>query len=159
MFLEISQNSQKNTCVRVCNFIKKEAVAQVFSKNTCFTEHLWVTASQLYLTLSWRRPISYRTQSIDLLRKSMDWFLYDIRLRHERVKRKLFFRKCLTETPRFCIFVSIYTSRSILCLIYVTYFSIIIFIVTRIYRNRQSSVSGCSLTFASFFSNSLWCCL
>ena len=30
------------------------------------------------LTLSWRRPISYRNQSID-------WFLYDIGLRHERV--------------------------------------------------------------------------
>ena len=30
--------------------------------------------------------MSYRNQSIDLLRKSMDWFLYDIGLRHERVK-------------------------------------------------------------------------
>ena len=30
------------------------------------------------LTLSWRRPLSYRNQSID-------WFLYDIGLRHERV--------------------------------------------------------------------------
>ena len=40
-FLEIPQNSQENTCVRVsfliklqawaCNFIKKEALAQVFS--------------------------------------------------------------------------------------------------------------------------------
>ena len=30
--------------------------------------------------------ISYRNQSIDLLCKSMDWFLYDIGLRHERVK-------------------------------------------------------------------------
>ena len=29
---------------------------------------------------------SYRNQSIDLLCKSMDWFLYDIGLRHERVK-------------------------------------------------------------------------
>ena len=38
------------------------------------------------LTLSWRRPLSYRNQSIDLLRKSLDWFLYDIGLRHERVK-------------------------------------------------------------------------
>ena len=27
-----------------------------------------------------------RNQSIDLQRKSMDWFLYDIDLRHERVK-------------------------------------------------------------------------
>ena len=39
-----------------------------------------------FLTLSRRRPISYRNQSIDLLCKSTDWFLYDIGLRLERVK-------------------------------------------------------------------------
>ena len=38
------------------------------------------------LPLSWRRPLSYRNQSIDLLCKSMDWFLYDNGLRPERVK-------------------------------------------------------------------------
>ena len=38
------------------------------------------------LTLSRRRPLSYRNQSIDLLRKSMDWFLYDNGLRLEKVK-------------------------------------------------------------------------
>ena len=60
--LEILQNSLENTCVRVsfliklqaltCNFIKKEALAQVFFcefyeifKNTFFTEHLRATAS------------------------------------------------------------------------------------------------------------------
>ena len=60
--LEISQNSQENTCARVSfliklqaevyNFIKKEALTQVFScifceisKKTFFTEHLWATAS------------------------------------------------------------------------------------------------------------------
>ena len=32
------------------------------------------------LTLSWRRPLSYRNQSIDI------WFLYDNGPRHERVK-------------------------------------------------------------------------
>ena len=32
---------------------------------------------KVYLTLSWQRPVSYRNQSIDLLGKSMDWFLYD----------------------------------------------------------------------------------
>ena len=49
VFLEISQNSQENTCA---NFIKKESLAQVFScefceisKNTFFKEHLWTTAS------------------------------------------------------------------------------------------------------------------
>ena len=57
VFLEISQNSQENTCARVSiliklNFIKKETLAQVFSfdfceisKNTFFTEHVWATAS------------------------------------------------------------------------------------------------------------------
>ena len=32
--------------------------------------------------------LSYRNQSIDLRSKSMDWFLYDRDLRHERVKAK-----------------------------------------------------------------------
>ena len=60
MFLEVLRNSQENTCARVSfliklqvsNFIKREALAQVFScefyeisKNTFFTEHLWTTAS------------------------------------------------------------------------------------------------------------------
>ena len=40
------------------------------------------------LTLSWRRPLSYRNQSIDLHRKSIDWFLYDNDLCHERVKER-----------------------------------------------------------------------
>ena len=38
------------------------------------------------LTLSWRRSISHRKLSIDLQGKSVDWFLYDRGLRHERVK-------------------------------------------------------------------------
>ena len=38
------------------------------------------------LTLSRRRPLWYRNQYIGLLRKSMDWFLYDNGLRLERVK-------------------------------------------------------------------------
>ena len=38
------------------------------------------------LTLSGRRPLSYRNQSIDLLHKLIDWFLYDNGLRHERIK-------------------------------------------------------------------------
>ena len=31
-------------------------------------------------------PLSYRNQSIDLLCKWMDWFIYDNDPRHERVK-------------------------------------------------------------------------
>ena len=39
------------------------------------------------INLSWRGPLSYRNQSIDLQSKSeQDWFLYDNSLRHERVK-------------------------------------------------------------------------
>ena len=62
VFLEISQNSQENTCARdsffnkvagqACNFIKKDSVVQVFScefceisKNAFFIEHLRATAS------------------------------------------------------------------------------------------------------------------
>ena len=54
VFLEIPQNSQENTVV--CNFIKKETLAQVFScefceisKSTFFTEHLLATASGSFL--------------------------------------------------------------------------------------------------------------
>ena len=35
VFLEISQNSQENTCAQACNFIKKETLAQVFSCEFC----------------------------------------------------------------------------------------------------------------------------
>ena len=61
----MSQNWQENTCGRAsfliklpeaCNFIKNEALAQVFlcefykiSKNTFFTEHLWTVASAFTL--------------------------------------------------------------------------------------------------------------
>ena len=38
------------------------------------------------LTLSRRRPLSYRNHSTDLLCKSIDWFLYENGLCHERVK-------------------------------------------------------------------------
>ena len=54
--------------------------------------HLPAHGVKYVLTLSWRRPLSYRNQSTDLLRKSMDWFLCDNGLRHERVKC-LFFKK------------------------------------------------------------------
>ena len=57
------------------------------------------------LTLSWRRPLSYRNQSIDLRSKSKDWFLYDKGLRHERVKLK-------NETARFP-FIWIWTNEII----------------------------------------------
>ena len=39
-------------------------------------------------TLSWQSSLSYRNQSIDLQSKTLDWFLYDRDLRHERVNIK-----------------------------------------------------------------------
>ena len=65
VFLEISQNSQENTCARVsfliklqagaCKFIKKESLAQVssrefweISKNTFFYRTPLVDASDMY---------------------------------------------------------------------------------------------------------------
>ena len=38
------------------------------------------------LTPSWRRSVSYRKQSTDLLCKSMDWFLCDRDLRHKELR-------------------------------------------------------------------------
>ena len=38
------------------------------------------------ITLPWRRSLSYRSQFIDLQSKSIDWILYDMDFRHERVK-------------------------------------------------------------------------
>ena len=49
-----------------------------------FLKHSSILKAQL--TLSWRRPLSYRNRSTDLQSKSMDWFLNDNGLRHERVK-------------------------------------------------------------------------
>ena len=40
---------------------------------------------EIRLTLSWRRSLSYRNQSIDLQSKSVNWFLYLRGLHHERV--------------------------------------------------------------------------
>ena len=39
-----------------------------------------------WLTLSWRRSLPYRNQSIDLFYESVDWFLHDRDLRHEKIK-------------------------------------------------------------------------
>ena len=54
VLLEISQNSQENTCARVsflikvqasaCSFIKKETLAQVFSCATSLKKRLWHTS-------------------------------------------------------------------------------------------------------------------
>ena len=89
MFLEISQNSQKNTCARVSlviklqasNVIKEDILAQVFScefcevlKNIFLTEHLWATASvdnlmQTHLKSSPVNFINYKSMQAYLFNK------------------------------------------------------------------------------------------
>ena len=49
-------------------------------------EVLYLRRKERHLTLSWRRSLSYRNQSIDLQSKSMDWLLYDKNLPHQRVE-------------------------------------------------------------------------
>ena len=44
-------------------------------------------------------PLSYRNQSIDLLSKSLDWFLYDRDLRHERGKSEAHWEPSQMSNP------------------------------------------------------------
>ena len=49
--------------------------------------HKWVWGTlHTFKTSLTRRPLSYRNQFIDLLWKSIDWFLYDNGLSHDKVK-------------------------------------------------------------------------
>ena len=59
---------------------------------------LWKNA----LTLSWWRSLSYRNQSIGLLCKSMDWFLYDRDIRHKKVNE---------HENAWCLWMSIYLQK------------------------------------------------
>ena len=86
-----------------CNFIKKETLLALafpvsFKKPLrapFYRTHLvaaFAVFDQIFIskhpssTLSLRKTLSYRNQSIDLQCKSIDWFLYDMNLRHKRVK-------------------------------------------------------------------------
>ena len=81
VFWEISENSQENICARIsfliklqadaCNHIKKETLTQVFfcefyeiSKNSFFTEHLWVTASDTTVCRYFNRCFIWLYQKI-----------------------------------------------------------------------------------------------
>ena len=48
-------------------------------------------------TLSRRRSLAYRNQSIYLQTKSMDWFLYDRQLRHKDLNTTFFTSLCSTS--------------------------------------------------------------
>ena len=56
--------------------------------------------TKLYLTLSWRRYLSYRNQSTDFQNKSMDWFLYMI--------GTTIMKELITDTITYVHFLSIH---------------------------------------------------
>ena len=68
--------------------VKNSFVAEVTFKNSAkmTLKRILIKKTVWPLTISWRMSLSYRNQSIDLQSKSMDWFLYDRDLRHERAK-------------------------------------------------------------------------
>ena len=76
-FSGLIERDQQHKIVQPC---QNNSLLKTFQNFKHF--NLWKT----FLTLSWRRPKSYRNQSVDLLCKTMDWFPYDIGLPHERVK-------------------------------------------------------------------------
>ena len=59
-----------------CYKVRRNNVSLINFEN----ERLNIMIYRSSLTLSWRRPLSYRNQT------KPDWFLYDNGLRHERVK-------------------------------------------------------------------------
>ena len=72
--------------IKIASLIIFNVVSRVFWTMYTLEKHLgkfsWF---QQKLTLSWRRSLSYRNQSIDLHSKSMDWSLNNRYLGHERV--------------------------------------------------------------------------
>ena len=77
------------TCQRVTMvFVSNLGVLKITRKRTRISSE--IINRILFLTLSRRRPLSYGNQSIELRSKSMNWFLYDNGLRHEKVKINFF---------------------------------------------------------------------
>ena len=101
--LDFLENSAKITGKHLCRSLEtpKRCLTESFAKffkNYFFTEHLPTTVSDFLSTLfldvvleqiktclahSWRRSLSYRNQSVDSNRKSMDWFPYN---RHSSIQ-------------------------------------------------------------------------
>ena len=76
----------------------KVGPASKMTKNGCLLSvnygcvlHSWKAQGKEIL----RRSLSYRNQPIDSESKSVDWFLHDMDLRHERVKPKYYFTSSL----------------------------------------------------------------
>ena len=118
MFLEISQNSQENTCARVsflknlqtsaCNFIKEEALAQAFycefgeiSRNTFFLQNtsgrlllkpsiLWKRAPQgTHLTFIKRQIITEETKLVETFNNFFSNIVRNLQAQNEQGIPKL----------------------------------------------------------------------
>ena len=70
-----------------CMLVSEHVYQELLKFNPLSTDTALYFDTLQYLTLSRRWSLSYRNQSIDLFYKSVDWFLYDKDLRHERVKQ------------------------------------------------------------------------
>ena len=79
-YAKIEAIKEKIALFEFCN--QESPTILVEHNKDCLEETLSSKWLVLHLTLSWQRPLLDRKQSIDLFRKSMDWFLYDNGLRH-----------------------------------------------------------------------------
>ena len=102
---------EKNSRMYILFHIKKQ---HYFVHFLCLFLKLSI-AFCVSLTFSWRRPLSYRHQSIDLRTKSMDWFLYDNDLPHERVKHIMYFTTFSNIKWHFCHVNEIDIRKALTC--------------------------------------------
>ena len=82
--------------VNISAYVVHKNLCNLFIHHCAYVKilHKW----EFGLTLSRRRSLSYRNKSIDLQSKSMDWFLYDGDLRHERAKKHIVVIVHLTQS-------------------------------------------------------------
>ena len=100
--------------INFCNFSQHVPIAEyllflyLLNQQPSVCHVIFSSSISWQLTLSWRRFLSYRNQSIDLLCKLMNWFLYDRYLRHERVRDYFYINWTLTDSlsHSFCWWIS-----------------------------------------------------
>ena len=93
----------------------------------CLSVDFWCFDISWLLTLSRQRPLSCRNQPTCLLRKPMDWFLYDNGLLLERVKlllRQIDTVKALIKI--FIFFLKSIWSRILLAFLFLTSWSLLL---------------------------------
>ena len=151
----IAQYLRKNAEV-LCDFPEINGVTQTVKYMTKF--HVWENYAPWkcpILTLSWRGPLLYRNQSIDLQSKSMDWFLYDNDLRHERVK--MFWVGCVTVLLKIIRNTSFFSDsvkkRFVYVLVNTNFVETFIVIWTVLLKNNKSIPPSLFSNFKVLFSN------